>query len=248
MEEKCFKRASVLSFTSQKTIIEYGKKYPQYSSKMKFFPNVFDMEDRGNIPYSLNLKIKVVYTGGLIYTNNRNPEYFFKAINQLKIKYSHIYKDFEFLFAGELDQHNKILFNQMEKEHENIKHLGLLSFNEALDLQEKADILLIIDIPKDSIFFPSKLLDYMLMQRRILALTKQDSTIWEIVQGNLGDCVEHINTHQITQILVNAWNAWKEQDINYFYNKDIDMNFSAKYNAKRLSNLCHRLLIGEDGE
>ena len=243
MEKTCFSQAAILSFTSLKTIDVYKKKYPEYSSKMMFFPNVFDLEDKKNIPYKLNNKIKVVYTGGLIKSNNRNPEYFFKAILELKRQYIEIYNDFEFIFAGALDRENKLLFEEFEKENTSVQHLGFLSFQEAISLQEKADLLLIIDIPNDSVFFPSKLLDYMLMQRRILAITKKNSTTWKIVNHKLGECFEHNDTENIVYALLRAWNAWKIQDKEYFLTKDIDMNFSVDFNTKKLSDLFHKLDI-----
>lgn len=246
MEKICFQNASILSFTSLKTIEYYAQKYPQYKSKMLFFPNVFDLDDKKELPYRIQDKIKVVYTGGLIASNNRSPKYFFKAVSELKKHQPTIVKDFEFIFAGSLDTENKRLFEQITQEHTNVKHLGLLSYQDAISLQKRADILLIIDIPEDSVFFPSKLLDYMLMQRRVLAITKKQSTIWEIIDKKLGDCCEHNDTQKIINSLINAHNAWKENDKNYFYIDNLDMNFSAAYNAKKLAEIFHTLVNNKE--
>lgn len=240
MEKKCFEHATILSFTSIKTIELYSKKYPEYSSKMMFFPNVYDLEDKQKQGYNLKDKIKMVYTGGLV--ENRSPKYFFKAIEELNSKHPEIISDFEFIFAGALDRKNRALF---EEKIPSVKHIGLLSFNKALKLQKEADILLVIDTPfnnpNDAIFFPSKLLDYMLIQRRIVALTDKNSTTWDVVHKKLGDCCEHTDIENIIQFLIKTWESWKNKDREYFYHQELDISFSAERNAKQLSNLFHKL-------
>ena len=236
MEKDCFNNATILSFTSRKTIELYSQKYPEHISKMMLAPNVFDLEDKKECEYQIKHKIKVVYTGGLV--DERSAEHFFKAIFELNKQHPEIIADYEFIFAGALDRKNRRIF---EKNILPIKHLGLLPFNEALALQEESDLLLVIDTPfkdsSDAVFFPSKLLDYMLMQRRIIALTDKDSTTWNIVDKKLGDCFEHEDVEGIMQSLVNTWKAWKNKDEKYFYNKEPNMYFSAEKNAKLLSEI-----------
>jgi len=241
MERKCFENATILSFTSLKTIKLYRITYPEYSTKMVFFPNVFDLEDKKERDYKVKEKIKVVYTGGLV--EDRSPKYLFKAIIELNKQDPQIIADYEFIFAGALDRKNRGIF---EQNIPSVEHIGLLSFNKALALQEDADLLLVIDTPfknpSDAIFFPSKLLDYMLMQRRILALTDKNSTTWNIVNKKLGDCFVHTDVQNIIQSLIDIWKAWKKKDKEYFYNKELDMDFSAEKNAKNLSSLFKKII------
>ena len=240
MEEKCFDAATILSFTSEKTIELYQKKYPKYTSKMEFFPNVFDLEDKQDISYKFKNKIKVVFTGGLV--GNRSAKDLFKAIIELNQIHSEIISDFEFIFAGALDRKNKVLF---EENIPSVTHIGQLTFKEALKLQSQADILLLIDTPfknqDDALFFPSKLLDYMLMQKRILALTDKNGTSWNFIENKIGDCFVHSDTEAIIQVLIKTWNKWKNKDKNYFHHNNIDMNYSASYNTEQLSTLFHTL-------
>ena len=168
-------------------------------------------------------------------------EYFFKAIKELNSKHPEIISDFEFIFAGALDRKNKALF---EEKIPSVKHIGLLSFNKALELQKKADILLVIDTPfknpNDAIFFPSKLLDYMLIQRRIVALTDKNSTTWDVVHKKLGDCFEHTDIENIIQFLIQAWKLWKNKDREYFYHQELDIDFSAEKKSEQLSSLFYK--------
>jgi len=245
MERACFKKASIISFTSQETIEMYRNKYPEHASKIVFFPNVYDLEDKRDNDYRIKQKIKVVYTGGLV--DERSPEHLFKAILELNKKSPEIIADYEFVFAGTVDRKIRALF---EKNIPSVKHVGLLSFNEAIALQENADLLLVIDtpfqVPTDAIFFPSKLLDYMLIQRRIIALTDDKSVTWNLVNKKLGDCIVHKDTNGISQVLIDAWCAWKRSDKSYFLNEEIDMKYSAECNAKRLSELCWDLSSNEN--
>ena len=240
MESKCFKKASILSFTSQKTVELYQNKYPQYSEKMRFFPNVFDIEDKKGSNHILKDKIRVVFTGGLV--GNRSAEEFFKAITLFNKNHPNKISDFEFIFAGALDRRNRELFQQKIP---SVRHIGQLSYSKALELQTKADILLLIDTPfeneDDALFFPSKLLDYMLTQKRIVALTDKNGTSWKFIDKKIGDCFIHKDTTAIVVVLNTIWNNWRRGNKDYFIHSYVDMDYSANINAKKLSILFHSL-------
>ncbi len=237
MESKCFKEADALTFTSYKTIEEYKKKYPQFADKMHFFPNVYDEDDKSSTNYSLGEKIKIVYTGGLIKANKRDPEYFFKAVKLFQEQEPQMIKDFQFIFAGSLDRESKAVFKQYMDIIPQIEYLGELPFTEAIKLQGKADILLIIDIPLDSIFFPSKLLDYILAQKRVLAITKKDSCTYKNVNKDLGVCYEHNQTQDIANEFKYIHKQWQNKNIDFFKKDNSAKEFSADYNAKKLATL-----------
>ena len=241
MEYKCFEAASVISLTSLKTIELYQKKYPQFKSKMFYSPNVFDLEDKQDVSRGLSDKIKVVFTGGL--TGDRTAKHFLEAIKILYKYNPNITEDFEFIFAGALDRYNKKIF---QKKIPSVKHIGLLPYRDALLLQAQADILLLIDIPfqdkDEALFFPSKLLDYMLMQKRIFAITSKDGTSWNFIHKKIGDCFEHSDIEGIQKALIDIWEKWKERDETYFFHSNLDMNYSAQNNAKRLTELFIKLV------
>jgi hypothetical protein len=83
------------------------------------------------------------------------------------------------------------------------------------------------------------------MQRKIVALTDKNSTTWEVVDGKLGYCYEHNDIEGIKNTLITTWKAWKNKERNYFYNEDLDMNFSAKENAHRLAQLFKNIMNGD---
>ena len=241
-EKKCFHHASMITFTSEETLNLYILKYPNFKTKMMLSYNVFDLEDKKIKFFMFKDKLKIVYTGGL--AGERSPEYILNAIVLFEKNYPQIINDFEFIFAGALDKKNSVLFKGVPK---SVKHLGLLSFENALKLQESADILLVIDIlfddVNDAIFFPSKLLDYMLSEKRVLALTTKGSPTWNIVNDKMGNCVEHRDIDAIVQFFRITWEKWKLEDKDYFVRQEIDMKFSAEQNAQKISNALKRLVV-----
>jgi glycosyltransferase involved in cell wall biosynthesis len=242
-EKKCFEAASYICLTSDKTIELYKKAYPELSSKFLYFPNVFDPVDFKKNEYEFGDKIKIVYTGGLV--KNRSVSYLIEALDILNKEHPRVLDVFEFIFAGAMDSYNKSFFEKSA--FVNLKHLGLLPYNEALDLQRTADILLLIDNPIDNpdkaVFFPSKLLDYMLMQRNILAITTLGGTSDDLLKSIDAIAVSHSDKNGLVAALLDIHKAHTEKDNSFFFRENIDEHFSAEYNAKRLVETFESLLL-----
>jgi len=95
--------------------------------------------------------------------------------------------------------------------------------------------------PKEAMFFPSKLLDYFIAKRRILAMTDRGSTSFEVVDGKYGSCFEHQDIDGIARAIEDAIQAWNNKNKDYFFSKDIDETFSAKFNVQRLVKLINNI-------
>lgn len=242
-ERKCLKAASIVSFTSEKTVTLYKEKYPEWSDKFILMPNVFDSGNENYKAWIKKKKLRVVYTGGLV--ENRDISWFLKAFDQLRLAHRSIAEDFEVIFAGSMDRRNAVLFSNCK--HMEINHVGLLSFQEALNLQNSADLLLLIDTPIDdpsrAVFFPSKLLDYMLAKRRVLAITDRNSVTWDVVMNSeMGDVVEHRNTAELVKLLIDTWSAWDIGNKNFFELKHAECKYEARLNAQVLADKMERLI------
>lgn len=241
-EQQFFAKATYICLTSKKTQAFYQERYPQFQEKFLVFPNVFDPADITTTPYTFQDKLRFVYTGGL--TEARSPQYLFEAIQKLQNKDAQLLKNVEFVFAGQFDRQNEALFQTYDLDC--VQNKGLLSYPDALKLQQSADVLLVIDTPlkspKDAMFFPSKLLDYFIAKRRILALTDKGSTSFDVVDGNYGDCFEHRDMDGIAQAIEAAIHAWNHKNNDYFFSKEIDETFSATFNVQRLVDLFHELV------
>jgi hypothetical protein len=147
------------------------------------------------------------------------------------------------IFAGEADHRNRSVFAQYSLSF--VSYLGKVSYEEALTLQRQADYLVVIDSPIDdpamSMFFPSKLLDYMVAGKRILAITTKGSATDEVMSDLQGDVCTHTDVRGIEKKIHLALAAFERNDIAYLTNTCIPEKYEAGYNAERLLHLIQQL-------
>ncbi len=245
-ERKSFEAASLISLTSIPTIEFYKKKYPVLKEKFIFYPNVYENsnynEDDAALLKQENKKFCVVYTGGL--AGSRSPEFFLKPFSELINMRPDMAENMEVIFAGDVDAKNRAVFHQYSLPC--IKWIGKISFKEALQLQQSADYLLLIDSPiKDvsrSMFFPSKLLDYMVARKRILAITTKGSAAYEVMLDLKGDICTYSEMEKIKNSIIQAYEAFQRGDKEYLANDKPPEKYEASWNAERLYNQITGLL------
>lgn len=243
-EEECFQLADKICLTSTKTIELYQKEYSHIKSKFEYMPNVYDDAIVEPNPYSRSNKLTFLYTGG--FGTARDPEPLLNAIRSFWLEHAaQAAESVQFLFTGEMTRKNQDIFDSF-RSIPIIKHLGILPYREITNLQRRAEILINIDSdisdPAHSVFFPSKLLDYMVAQRRILAITNGHSTTHQIVNNGLGDCFEFNDERGIANYFFEVFTRHQKNEIQYFHKPAISEEFSAKMNAKRLDVLFKKLV------
>lgn len=241
-ERRCFQAADLISLTSQPAISFYQKKYPEFSSKFRFYPNVYDqIENAQEYPapaiFTGKRKFRMVYTGGIIMERN-GPADLLKPLSELAAEYPDIADRIEVIFAGDADAPSRAAFKTYDLSF--VKWVGKVSLKEALRLQATADYLLAIDNPirdpKMSLLFLSKLLDYMLAQKRILLLTTKGSASDEAIQDMKADACAHSDVDAIKTAILNALSAFEAGDEGYLVNDAPPRQYAAFYNAERLYN------------
>jgi len=245
-ERTCFEAANLISLTSIPTIEFYKKKYPELSEKFIFYPNVYENSnyDENIAQYSKNesKKFRIVYTGGL--AGSRSPEYFLEPLKQLINEKPELAENMEVIFAGDVDGKNRAVFQHYSLPC--VNWIGKISFKDALELQQSANYLLLIDSPiKDvskSMFFPSKLLDYMVARKRILAITTKGSAAYEVMQDLKGDVCSYNETEEIKHSIIRTYDAFQKGDNNYLANDKPPEKYEASWNADRLYNQIVELL------
>ena len=244
-ERKCFAAADIISLTSEATLAFYRKKYPAYSDKFRFFPNVFEYAPETApvaAPQNTDRKFRMVYTGGLAY--DRSPEYVLKALQELVTADPDLAGRMEVIFAGDADARNRAVFQQYGLPF--VQWLGKLPFQQALQLQRTADYLVVIDSPITdpslAMFFPSKLLDYMVARKRILAITTPGSSTWQVMQDLKGDCCSHADGAAIAKSIRKAFDAFREGDRAYLENTTPPEKYEASSNAARLHEQIKQVL------
>jgi hypothetical protein len=242
-EKICFELADKIALTSHKTIALYKKAYPHFASKFVYFPNVFDDQLIQANPYDKGERLKFIYNGG--FGQARSPEPFLQAIERCWNQQCDQMGDrIQFIFTGEMTRANSAIFDQY-KNVTWVKHLGVLPYDEVVKLQRSADILVNIDSnipdPDHAVFFPSKLLDYMVAQRRIMAVTNRHSTTHDVIQDKLGDCFEFSDIDRMSAYFSFVFGKWNANDVDFFFKSEMSEEFSARNNAKRLGDLLVQL-------
>lgn len=242
-EEECFSLADRICLTSHKTIELYTNVYPQIQNKFFYAPNVYDDALMETNPFRMSNKLTFVYTGG--FGQARTPYTFLEAISKFWKKHGHtVDQKVEFLFTGEMTRVNREIFHKY-KDIPVINHLGIIPYSEVLALQKKADVLVNIDSNiKDgshAVFFPSKLLEYKMAQRRILAITNTNSATHQFVQNQLGDCFEFGEVDKLADYFFYVFTKYQHREESFFYKPGEDLEFSAKHNAHRLADLFFSL-------
>lgn len=242
MERNCLQQASLVTLTSQKTISFYGEKYPEFKSKFKFLPNVFDASDVNTAPPDAFGKLRFVFTGRLYGSRSIHPV--IDAFEKAYLLSPDIKDKCEVILAGFFDQENIDYVNNTTVPF--VKYIGPLGMNEALRLQQNAHVLVLIDSlhedPKYQMFFPSKLLDYLAAKRFILAVTGNESTTYEVVEGKCGKCFETSSIQELPLFMITLIDRFFKKDISFFETNQNIEEYSAEYNAERLMNMFEQLI------
>jgi glycosyltransferase involved in cell wall biosynthesis len=247
-ERTCFESADVICVTSEKTRAFYLNKYRELAPRIEYFPNVFDLEDRlGSFETEArgrsDSKFRIVHTGSLV--GQRSPGPFLKALTQLG---ADIQDRLEVIFVGPVDMANMAELRKWKLPYLSVR--GPVEYKESLQIQRSADLLLLIDLPVPEpdlrVYFPSKMLDYILSGRPILALTDEGSEIRGVANAhNVGTCIDRHDTPALVKFLTEA--ARTDASENRPLSKAHEV-YSAQYNAQRLVQLFRELIAGESDE
>ncbi len=213
----------------------YKSVYPHFSDKFILSPNVFDEELLNKQKLDFNGKLKITYTGG--FGEKRSPLFYLKAIQQFLDENPEARDIIEFIFTGPMTRANKAIFEHFSTVYQ-ITHVGMIPYRNMIDTQYKAHVLVNIDTnihqPDHAVFFPSKLLEYLAANRRILNIGNHHAMSWQVVNENYGDCVEFEDYEQIKKILLTYWRKFQQQDESFFTLQKPFKEYAAGYNAKRL--------------
>ena len=92
-------------------------------------------------------------------------------------------------------------------------------------------------------FFLSKLLDYMIARRYIVATSGEGSACRQIIDGKLGKCFAENETEAIKNHFLFLLEKF-EREPSFFVIDGIDPLYDAKYNANRLFRLLQKSMYG----
>jgi hypothetical protein len=244
MQMECFERAAAITLASSRMVDMYQALYPRFAPKFHLMPNVYDPDDvHPPVPRPPGGSLRLVYTGSL--QGGRSVRHLFAVLDWCRHHDPRGLAGLSVELAGSVDSAERELLDSGRFPF--VRHLGALSLAEAQRLQREADLLLVLDSPlrpEDSVFFPSKLLDYLVTGRPIFAITGHGSMTREIVNGSRGDCFDHGEVEMAGRWLlarVAEHRDGKPPACGDGSPATSDERFSAAANARRLAALMREL-------
>jgi len=243
-EEEAFNRADLITFTSLRTLENYRYRYPQLGQRMRYFPNTYDPADVRPNPWVKGNRLRLVYAGTL--GGSRTPEAFCEAFERFLEERPEAASDIEVIIAGHASRSVRAYLAERRRY---INYIGPIDFVRSIELLLTSDILILIDNKeKEEMdgkyeFFPSKLLDYMISGRRIIAITGRNSVAHNFVlDSGVGRSMSHGDRGAIVQELDRVWRMWREGDRETFEVKSVDETYDARRNALVLRAEMERLV------
>lgn len=175
LERQVIEKADAVLFTSPETISLEMKKYPRAWRERAFYiPHIInhDLYVKGVIPPEDDYVIRSI---GNFY-GDRSPEPFFRAVEEVMLTMPDLFNQVIIEFVGNVSGYKKIL-EKYPNAKKTIRLLGPLPLKDSIQMMQTAHCLLIIDACSGfSVFFPSKLADYIGAQRFIFALSPKGTT------------------------------------------------------------------------
>lgn len=169
LERKVLSTADRVIFTSDETVDLVFKKYPaSWREKARVLPHAFDDSLFAGAPKHES-KITIRYLGD--FYGPRTPKPLYDAIRQLLKSKPSLLTDVRFEVIGNLGVHPEIMaIDGIPVDMISIQ--PPVPYLESLALMRSADGLLVIDAPAEqSVFLPSKLIDYIGSERPIFGIS-----------------------------------------------------------------------------
>jgi glycosyltransferase involved in cell wall biosynthesis len=171
METDVIEHADALVFVNAQTADRVMRKYPEaWRRKAHVVPHGFDPDNRVPAVSSRSgSRLHLVYTGRF-YGEIRTPAPLLRAIAKLAEQYP-VERDLRVTFIGTTVRSHQDLASRLGLD-DIVTFTGRLPYGESARRAADADVLLVIDAPaEESLFLPSKLVEYLPMNKPILALT-----------------------------------------------------------------------------
>jgi glycosyltransferase involved in cell wall biosynthesis len=189
MEAEVVRHANALVFTNTQTAAWVMRKYPrEWQRKVHVVPHGFDPDVVEKLAGARNQRgaaaqgpLTIAHTGRF-YEGMRTPEPLLRALAALTRRRP-IAKELRVAFVGPADRSHRRLAIELGLD-EMVEFTGRLPFAESLRRAADADVLMVIDAPSDdSLFLPSKLIDYLPLDKPILALTPPHGASADVVRA-----------------------------------------------------------------
>ena len=235
-EKKVFMESKKIICTSVETKELIGKKYDfKIQDKIFVIPHCFDrklyLKNHDNLEIDKK-KITFRYIGK--FYGKRFPNILIDALKIIEKKDIDIFKKINFEVYG---SQNFLVTSKILYFKKYIKSFGPLSYSKSLQIMQNSDYLLVIDAPfRKSVFFPSKLVDYMGSSNKVIGITPP-GTAREVIKKMGGYTFSHENSIELADQILNllkvkdSKNNLNEEFINSFSSEQVGLRFQKLLNT-----------------
>lgn len=208
LEKQVLQKADNVIVTSFSTQREFQQKTSQ---PITIITNGYD--DFAPISVSVSEKFLISHIGSLL--TDRNPKILWNVLGDLVAENEQFADDLQLCFAGRVsDEVGESLQENGLSSHSDFK--GYVSHNEAIILQRKSQILLLLEINhiKTQGIIPGKLFEYMVSGRPILAMGYKDWDAGNIIrQTNTGKVLLYDDYQMIKDCILEYYHLYKQQKL-----------------------------------
>ena len=175
LEASVLKAADIITVTSPKTKKEFEM---ITETPIEVITNGYDISEK--IDFKMDSKFSISHIGSLL--SERNPEFLWKVLAEICKEDTSFKNDLQLKFAGAVSDDVKQSLENFQL-MENCEVLGYVSHSEALRLQHKSQVLLLVEInsAETRAIIPGKLFEYLAAKRPIIALGPKESDIEGII-------------------------------------------------------------------
>lgn len=228
LEQVVFDEADLLLVTSPGTQREFSLKT---KTPIGVITNGFDRllaKDK-----LLDSKFSIVHVGSLL--SGRNPLILWQVLNELMEEIKGFGENLSLDFYGVISEEIVSDLRRNNLEH-NFKYHGYVSYKESVDVMDRAQVLLLIEIDRKETrsILPGKLYEYMASRRPILALGPEQSDIIAILEETQsGKFFTYTEKAQLKKQLVDWY--FKYQEGNLTVSNEGLMKYHRKQLTKQLA-------------
>ncbi len=226
LEREVLNSADQIITTSFTTKAEFSEKT---SKPISVITNGFDGIENSVESFELDQKFSISHIGSLL--SERNPTNLWKAIAELVKKNSAFAEDLELKLVGTVSE-EVIASIKSVGLGEKLQLPGYVSHTQAIALQQKSRLLLLIEIDSEETrgIIPGKLFEYLSAKRPILAIGPEKWDVQQILEETgSGEYFQYSEKDRLKSLISAHYEAYKNGDSN-FVKGDIQ-----KYHRKNLT-------------
>jgi hypothetical protein len=208
-ERNVINGADIVIFVNQRTADLVMAKYPEsWRSKVRIVPHGYDLDILDVIAANTapSEKMRIVYSGNFYAL--RNPGIFLQAVAKL-VEDAEIKSLLQIEFVGYAGEEFETLATELGLA-ECVLFRGKGKYLASLEIAASADLLLILDAPaKNSVFLPSKIVDYLMLRKPILGVTPSSGATADVLRALDYPIVPPDDAQNIANELRKLFQCWR---------------------------------------